>query len=528
MTLDKLVTAPERLQTWLDNPEGKRLPFSCTLVVLKADTNIGEVIEWTTQSLKAGAGVKLIISDTFRLPTPRPNFKVELVLDSEHLDWDLVAVEDREANVISCVARFDGIAPSDSIESIAESWRTLYDNPWDDLVVDLSSLRPKDSVNSDGLLASGPMTFGLVYEAIALYRRTPTIHTLLRLFGVLNEVILRGGYKKGIITSAIEDTSIYYQEYLSVPLVSLRGSHKKGVILSKPPDNVGQLCDLVNYESLFLQKAQPSSLYANVCMGIFLEDRGTCLINRVNLGRLENLADIPGAFVQATIQALYAHLAWRQQQPERAKQWAALDQDNQIAMDVMGVANLLRRLGLTYLELIEALEGRKTAASSLVMHLQDGYLASVKAADAWSALHGLPKMVRLHTIEPAQAHCYRTTDLDGYTTARGIWPPFSQIVNRYSQSAAEPVLTYNHGKVADITPHDHFRLCAGWHKLMADYGRVHAVSFDTWEPFSEPVFQKWYASSLLTLYYNMSGDYATRGYARKRFAAPSLCSSCTD
>lgn len=534
MTQDTLVTAPERLQTYLDNPDGKRLPFSCTLAVLKEGSDVGELLYWATMSLKAGAGVKLVIDPTYRLPKPSPNLLVNIMLNKEHKDWELATFEEREdVRIIPTqgITNAD-LEPLDNIESIAQTWQSLS-NIEDNLVtVDLTALRQRDSVNSDGLLASGPFTFALVYRAIERFRNKPSMHSLLRLFGILNEVILRGGYKKGIITSACVDTSPYYQEYLKVPLVSLRGSHKKGVILTQPPNNVDQLCELVNYESLFLQKGLPDDTYANVCMGIMLKDRGTCLINRVNLGRIEDFSDIPHAFRKATREAIEVHQEWRQRQPERAKQWANLIDDNQVAIDVMGLSNLLRRFKIPYMTFIEALEGKVTndlTAHNLVHFLSVGYKTSSLLADTLCDELGIPRMVRLHCVEPAQAHSYRTTDLEGYTTCRGIWPPFSQVVNRYSHSSQEPVQTYNHGAIESLTPDQHFRLCASWHKLMAEHGRVHAVSFDTWEQFDPQVFAKWYASPLETLYYNMSQDYNTRGFARKRFKAPELtCSSCAD
>lgn len=539
MTNDSVVSAPERLQTWIDAPDGKRLPFSCTLAVLKAVTDIGEVLQWATMSLKAGAGVKLIIDPTFKLPEPQPKFKVKVQLKKGHEDWQRVPFDEASLADVDYPTGFGDLVPFDNIESISHCWRELTTIDQDEVRVDLSELRPRDTANSDGLLASGPLTFAAVYHAIGHYRRFPSMHTLLKMFGVLNAVILRGGYKKGIITSACHDQSPYYLEYLKVPLVSLRGSHKKGVILTKYPENPMQLCELVNYESLFLQKLREPGLYANVCQGILLEDRGTCLINRINLGRLplDNLAfDIPFFFRVATRQAIDAHISWRRQQPERAKQWANLENDNQVAIDVMGLANLLRRMSISYEDFISTLEANQaryaqklnTRANLLIEALQKGYHESAKAADVLTDRLNIPIMSRLHTIEPAQAHSYRTTDLDGFTTCRGIWPPFSQHVNRYSHSTAEPVATYDHGSVEQITPEQHFRLCAAWQQMMNEHGRPHAISYDTWVNFDQVEFDRWYNSDLETLYYNMAGDYSQRTFARKKYDNLELCSACTD
>lgn len=530
-TSNTLVTAPERLQTYLENPEGKRLPFSCTLAVLKKDTDIGEVVAWATQSLKSGAGVKLIIADTFKLPEPA-DLDLELFLDYDHPDWQ-TPEQPEGLNISKSFDRLPvaGIVPDDSIEGIAAGWRQLF-RASGHVTVNLSLLRPRDTVNSDGMLASGPISFARVYLAIAKYRTNPSMFSLLRLFGILNDVILRGGYKKGIITSAIEDTSEYVDDYLAVPLVSLRGSHKKGLILSKHPgERLDTVIEKVNYESMFLQKARPDKLYANVCMGIYLDDRGTCLINRVNLGQVKDIRDIPMAFVEATRHAVLVHHEWRKQQPERANQWAGLATDNQVAIDVMGLSNLLRQLGISYRTLILALNGEVNQATELLSYLAEGYTVSCLEADRMCLEElGIPVMERLHTVEPAQAHSYRTTDAEGYTTARGIWPPFSRIVNRYSQSSTEPVKTYDHGPIEELTPDEHYKLCCGWANLMGAFGRPHSISYDTWEDFTPGVFKKWWDGPLTTLYYNMSKDYNTRGYARKRFVAPDLttCTSCAD
>lgn len=525
-----IVTFPERVQTYLKQKNSKRLPFSCTLGVLKGGSQVSELMEFATHSLKAGAGVKIIIDETFRLGSAYEDLSLAIVLDKNHPDWTYL-VPDSNIWVHKLEDADYTITVKDNIESIASSFRAVenaVNNGYRFIQVDLSELRPRDSVNSDGLLASGPSYFLEIFLALGYYLQHKTVHSLLRLFGTLNEIILRGGYKKGIITSAIHSASPYLEEYLDVPLVSLRGSHKKGVILHQEwlGDEIMQkILDKVNTESMFLQKEnQDPGLYSNVCMGILLRDRGTCLIGRVNLAQVTSLSQIVPAYREATTKTLTIMHSWRSKSP-KASIWASIEDDLQVAIDPMGLANLLSRFGYSYKFFVEEMSN-PDSTDILVVELRRAYKESTMVADAFCSAKGLPPLERLHSVEPAQTHSYRTTDADGFTTCRGIWTPFSRIVNRMSNT--EEIATYDHGPVETrITPELHFEVCNQWQLMMDTYGRPHTISFDTWENFNPKVYKKWYNSYLPTLYYNFSDTYNDE-YARKRVKRVSLCSVCEE
>ena len=533
----KIVTYPERVASYLSNKTaGKRLPFSCTLATLKAGTVISEIMRFASSSLKAGAGVKLIIKSDFELPEPRELDYVMLAPNLELAktnEYDFIP----GSNYVTSVPEgYTSIVVGDSMASISASWlkfeRLVSEGT--KVCLDLRNIRPMGTVNSDGLVASGPVSFGFIIDTFAGYLKAPSMFTLLRLFGVLNAVILKGGYKKGIITSAIYDTSEYYEEYLNVPLVSLRGSHKKGVILTREPksDMLATLCDKVNTESLFLQKHQEGDIFANVCQGIYLKDRGTCLIYRLNLGMVGHIWDIIPAMIEATKLAIETHVEWRKLHPGQANNWASVETDNQVAVDVMGFANLLANNNVTYEDIDAALKGEECTprANYIVDVLRAAYQRSSLMADyLCTQVYGIPCFDRLHTVEPAQSHSYRCVDINGYTVSRGIWPPFSRRVNRVSNSQSEEVRTYDFGDCeVRISPDLHFSVCNGFMALMQDSGRPHAMSYDTWKDFNPDVFSEWYLSNLSTLYYNVSDDYQIENYARKVIEPITLCSSCTD
>lgn len=526
------VTTPERVTTYLQNKTGDRLPFSCTLAVLKAGTSLADILNFTIRSLKSGAGVKLIIEEDFRFEQPTSN-QLHIDINPSHPDSQFFEELSKPVTPDPLPGAVH-YSCDDSIDSIIQGIQHVIQHlPNSDVRVDLTQLRPRDTVNDKGLVASGPVIFEHLFRAVEFHMQHQNMHSLLRLFGYTNSVILRGGYKKGIITSAIVDSSPYAFDYLGVPLVSVPGSHKKGLILTDEPDYnfAKQICDLVNSENLFLQKQFDNPRrYANVCQGILLKDRGTCLIYRINLGKIDSLADLPAAFVLATKEAISTHYEWRQLHSEKARLWASLEDDNQVAVDIMGMANLLYHFGISYQDFIAALYGEATsdAAEYLCFMLRKSYQMSTDAADQMTHKLGIPRMQRLHTVEPAQSHSYRETDLHGNTIARGIWTPFSRFVNRMSHADNEVIRTYDFGEVETrLTPDEHFRLCNGYFKLMSASGRPHAFSYDTLKNFGLSEFMEWFNSDLPTLYYNLSKDYNT-DYARKKIEAVQLCSSCED
>lgn len=532
-----IVTYPERVASYLSNKTaGKRLPFSCTLATLEGGTVISEIMKFASISLKAGAGVKLVIKSDFKLPDPRKLDYVMMSPDSELAKTDEYDFVPSSNYVTSVPEGYTSIVVGDSMADISASWlefeRLVSEGA--KVCLDLRNIRPMGTVNSDGLVASGPVSFGFIIDTFADYLRAPSMFTLLRLFGVLNAVILKGGYKKGIITSAIYDTSEYYEEYLNVPLVSLRGSHKKGVILTKEPkgDMLATLCDKVNTESLFLQKHQEGDIYANVCQGIYLKDRGTCLIYRLNLGMVDRVWDIIPAMMEATKLAIKTHVEWRKLHPSQANNWASVETDNQVAVDVMGFANLLANNNVTYEDIDAALKDEECTpkAKHIVNVLRAAYQMSSQMADyLCTRVYSIPCFDRLHTVEPAQSHSYRCVDRNGYTVSRGIWPPFSRRVNRVSNSQSEEVKTYDFGDCeVRISPDLHFSVCNRFMALMQEYGRPHAMSYDTWKDFDPDVFSEWYLSNLGTLYYNVSKDYHIEDYSRKVIKPITLCPSCTD
>lgn len=574
-------TAPSRPRKYLQQvAEGQpaRLPHSCTLIVHQ---NLTEVMGFTAHSLKCGSGVKTIYDADFRLDKIENPGSLNLVLDIQHPDYDafveMLAKADKlnsklGINRCSEVRFSKTITVQDSMNTercvagdagIIWSWEQVYTflkKGWN-VTVNLSNLRPAGTKKRDGFTASGPSSFAEIYIALERYIKQTSVFNLLALMGTLNSVILRGGYKRGIVTSMMDCRNPLIDDYLAVPTSKLDGSHKKGIIVTKEVATAakGKLAKLrakiieaVNSESIFLQKASDElggnyvdgdePTYSNVCVGIMLPDRGTCLIWRVNAGLVDTEDDLVEAFKLATEQSIYLHKYWHNNIPRQLTNlWKPMSVDRQIGIDILGLANLLAKKGISFEEFTEALTelnriGHTEKAQGIPVWFVKAYRKSVEVAQKVAAELGLEPFIRLHTVEPAQAHAFELTDSNGWTTCRGIWPPFARIVTRVSDT--QETVTVNHGPVetvAEVGPEVIFNLNNQWQQLMANFGLPHAISMDSYETMNEANFQRWWKSDLLTQYYQFAGA-VDQEYARKKVEVlditcsldESTCSVCAE
>lgn len=517
-TIDTAVTFPGRPRSFFDGVK-HRLPISCTLYVHR---DICDALEFTARSLRAGCGVKCIFESDFSLPaSPASLPKLTII-------WNDIDFDD-DSDWVSVQDSMDYDNNCSGLVSIIDSWREMHDRLLEghNVTVDLSLLRKAGTPNSSGT-ASGPESFAEIYEALYKYLCQPSMQSLLFLHGKLNDVILRGGYKRGIVTSMMHQSCSLIHDYLSVRVTDLPGSHKKGFIVN---DSLmqnhllcGRIIDSVNNESSFLQKQQEDGTYSNVCVGILLKDRATCLIVRVNVGLCDTMQQLVDAFVQATHEVISLHYQWRLTAPEQyVDLYETVLDDTQVAIDVMGLANFLDLHETTYEMFLEELNMLLNSdmcdpLNSTAYWFAAAYEASSELAYELCTKLRLPLLQRLHTVEPAQAHSFETTDLQGRTTARGIWPPLGSVVNRGSEHIQ--TVTVDHGDIETIqclTPSQIFDLNNYWQRLMNNHGLPHSISMDIYEYIDEKWLQRWFDSELQTAYYQFASKY-NQSYARKRVA----------
>ena len=549
--LDNVVTAPGRVRTFLEKPS-HTLPFSC--VLRKYHNNLGKFLAICANDLKQGAGVKVVLDDF----QPRSRLSVGwwFYLSPDHPDYKYLTPLQKQ--YLNCLD-----SPSDIYQvqdtllgehGIVEAWKYLIDT-YTPVTFDLSLLRPAGTVNEVGLKASGPIgcgtkgeqSFFSVFFAISQHLKEGGISSFLHLLGVLNDCIRRGGIKKAIICSSLRYDSPVIRDYINTH--NILGNHKKAYridsnLLSSPA-LVSAIAESVESEGAFLEKIVDDNLYANVCQGIKIPDNGTCLLWRVNLGGLPCIQDITNAFVFATSQLVKLHCTWREQVGDRAKSVAPLSEDRQVALDLLGLASLLAIEGISYRQLTAALNRYNnnidistfSKADFLVAQLASAYQVSRYIADQICDSLDAPRLDRIHTIEPSQRHFMDCFDREGFTTTRGIYPPYHRSITRASESEKVRHIQFhpNVETAESVTPEGWQNFFCEFKKFIDLVGRSHGfMSFDSYLPIT-PNWIQWFLqeSPLESLYYPEASRYQKQ-YLQKKVAVCDLgidreeCSTCAE
>ena len=159
----------------------------------------------------------------------------------------------------------------------------------------------------------------------------------------------------------------------------------------------------------------------NVCLEVYLPSRGTCLLQHVNLGACE-FDDIPKAFVEGMSELCALHATTG---VGKSGEYLPPETDRQVGLGMLGLANLLRRVGVTYEQFGRALDqyndGQivQTPAYELVTQFGTGIHAAASIARGYN-------MERAFAIAPTASCSYRSKDVDGYTCTPEIAPPISR------------------------------------------------------------------------------------------------------
>ena len=361
------------------------------------------------------------------------------------------------------------------------------------VAIHLSKLRPKGDDNGKGLVASGPVSFGKIYST-------------------LNEVLRRGGkYKNGAIVLHLDANHPDIEEFINtsreqlpwvkrcvdinedwweqmdvVTRVKLLNSMKRGdVWLNKVKyDNEGQ------------------RIYGNVCLEVYLRSRGTCLLEHINLAACE-FDNIPQAFVQGMSELCKLH---SRTGVGDTGEYLPAETDRQIGLGMLGLANLLRRYGITYnqfgdaLQSLNAGEKKASAAFELARQLRDGIMQAAAIARA-------NNMVRAFAIAPTASCSYRSQDVDGFTSTPEIAPPIARTVDR--DSGTFGVQTYDYGdvEIASAVGWEAFKKVSDNIMILLDRtGLLHGYSQNWWSDMvimDESFIEEWLESPQTSLYYSL-------------------------
>ena len=391
--------------------------------------------------------------------------------------------------------------PTDSMEGpngIEASWRFVSHalRYGAGVAVHLSGIRSAGSDNGRGLVASGPVSFGKIYSC-------------------LNEQLRRGGvYKNGAVVLHLDLCHPDILEFIETPRNELPWAKRCINITQEMWDESSEeikdavLAGIARGD-IWLAKIRWNQhgrrIYANVCLEVFLESRGTCLLEHINLAACE-VDEIPQAFVDGMTELIELH---SKTNVDSSGEYLAPEIDRQVGLGMLGLANLLALEGVTYKEFADALDFHTgisldnpvtRAASKIVIAIDEG----IKSAAAIARLHN---MDRAFAIAPTASCSYRYTDRAGYTTAPEIAPPIGRTVDRDSSTFGVQQFDYGNVETAEEVGWDSYkRTVDGIMRLLQATDLAHGYSFNSWSDvvtYDRAFVDEWLKSPQTSLYYSL-------------------------
>ena len=362
------------------------------------------------------------------------------------------------------------------------------------VAVHLSKLRERGSENGRGLVASGPVSFAKIYST-------------------LNEILRRGGvYKNGAVVCHLDLNHPDVHEFVTASRADLPWV-KRCVNInpnwwSQATQEVKEaVLEGIRRGDIWLNKTKVDNsgnrIYGNVCLEVYLPSRGTCLLQHVNLGGC-NFNDIRSAFVCGMSELCMLHAKTG---VGDSGEYLTPEVDRQVGLGMLGLANLLRRQGVTYKEFgaaLEAINNRQPLHRTHAVELALEILAGIEEAAQIAKFAG---MVRAFAIAPTASCSYRYKDLDGYTTCPEIAPPIARQVDR--DSGTFGVQSFDYGPVeiaSEVGWDDYFNVVNGVVQMLEKTGLLHGYSFNSWSDvisYDEAFIEEWLDSPQTSLYYSL-------------------------
>ena len=360
--------------------------------------------------------------------------------------------------------------------------------------IHLSKLRPKGTESikgNDKLIASGPVSFAKIYST-------------------LNEILRRGGtYRNGAIVCHLDLSHPDAHEFISASRSDLPWVKRCINITPEWWEGCSFKEDLlhgIKSGDIWLNKVKYDNegkrIRGNVCLEVYLPSRGTCLLQHVNLGACE-FDDIPRAFSEGMQELCTLH---GRTGVGDSGEYLPSDTDRQVGLGMLGLANLLRRYGVTYDQFGRALEQYnngeiiRSPAFELVSQIASG-------VELAAGIARRNHMVRAFAIAPTASCSYRSKDLDGFTATPEIAPPISRTVDR--DSGTFGVQTYNYGDVeiaSEVGWEAYKRVADGIMTLINETGLLHGYSFNSWSDmvtYDEAFIEEWLDSPQTSMYYSL-------------------------
>ena len=425
------------------------------------------------------------------------------------------------------------------INGITDSWlfSTYALQNGAGVAIHLYKLRPKGSVGSTGKIASGPNAFMPIYSAI-------------------NDAVKKGNrYKSGAIVLHQDLDHPDILDFLTMGRDKLQWVKRCVSITQEtwdaaPADVRNELLKGIARGDIWLGKIDydknGNRLHLNVCLEVRLLNRGTCLLQHINVsgGQVE---DIPKAFADGMTQLVNLH---GMTGVDQDGWYRSPGEDRQVGLGMIGLANLLALEGVTYAQFADALElylGSQAdllvtpAANRIVKALAEGIERAAEIANAAG-------MERAFSIAPTASCSFRYKDRAGNTTAPEIAPPIGRVVDRDSSSFGVTTVSYGDVETAEMVGFDtYFRAVNAICELYQRTGLFHGYSFNSWSDcvtYDEAFVQRWLDSPQTSLYYSLQVKQNTQakddamvalddmfqelGLVNDDFASDDICLSCAE
>jgi hypothetical protein len=375
------------------------------------------------------------------------------------------------------------------------------------IAIHLSKIRARGNNNGEGLIASGPCSFGTIYSK-------------------LNEILRRGGqFRNGAVVLHLDYDHPDAMEFISMSRQELQWA-KRAINVDEhffdrtTPEFRNKLIQAISNGDVWLVKKKydrfGNRVYFQVCLEVAMPSRGTCLLEHINAGAC-GIDELKGAFGVGMEELCDLHARTG---VGRTSEYLSPEEDKQVGLGILGFANFLSIHGISYAEFGKALDAylmedphpwahhwTNTVAGKAVYALDEGIRLAAEIAREHN-------MERAFAIAPTASCSYRYLDSRGFTTAPEIAPPIARLVDRDSETMGVERFEYGPVEIAEEVGWRAFRRVAdGILRLMERTGLLHGYSLNWWSDMvvcDEDFLREWLESPQTSLYYALQVQSGTQ------------------
>lgn len=389
----------------------------------------------------------------------------------------------------------DSMEGSDGIEA---SWRFVSHalRYGAGVAVHLSDIRPKGSTTNKGpdtLVASGPVSFAKIYSTLnEILRRGGTyrngacvIHLDINHADIIDFVQVKREELPWVKRCVDLTPELWTNSEARVKEAIIRGIARGDIWLSK-----------IKYDN------NGNRIRSNVCLEVYLPSRGTCLLQHINLGACL-IGDLRPSFREGMQELCSLH---GKTGVGGTGEYLAPENDRQVGLGMLGLANFLANNNITYAEFGKALTATNNAEP------YEGY-AGLAARELFLGIQEAANIARENNMErafaiaPTASCSYRSRDLKGNTSTPEIAPPISRVVDRDSGEFGVEQVKYGDVEIASEVGWESFKQVADQIMIMLNRtGLLHGYSFNSWSDmvtYDEAFIEEWLISPQTSLYYSL-------------------------